>query len=146
MIVTQKQREKPRVYLGGAVANKDDYGADWRDSLTAEFEKDFEFLNPLHWFQPSPTESADTDVVREDLRQLTDADLLLVNWEVGVPKTGTPMEMVYAHGYGKHIVVWASNCASESEVLSNISPWVAYHSDVLTHDRDEAVSALYDIA
>jgi len=70
------------------------------------------------------------DIVELDKIDVTNADVLLVNYDK--PSVGTSMEILYAWERGKLVVVVAAPDA-------RISPWLRYHSHRIVHSFAEAV-------
>lgn len=158
-------------YLAGPIQHSDGHGVDWREQIQEDFPN-IDWRDPLSKYDPTDpkvdfydedgdgdlyklqTEIAGDDetyvtpedIVEGDKRVIDDADSLLVGWSE-VPTAGTPMEMMYVymlnelHPHRDHrpIVVWWRD---KDEAEGRLSPWVQYHADYVTGDRDEAVTFL----
>lgn len=87
-----------------------------------------------------------TDIVEGDKRIIDRSDAILVGWSE-VPSCGTPMEVMYQymlnelHPHRDHvpIVVWWMD---GDDLEKTLSPWMEYHTDYVTYDRQDAVDDL----
>ena len=77
------------------------------------------------------------EIVDLDKRDVREADVILVNYIK--PSVGTSMEIFYAWGIGKPVIVW---CAADT----NISPWLRYHSTAFVHSLSGVVSKIREVA
>lgn len=145
--------DKPTLYMAGAVANKDDNGAGWRDQLKENID-DIEWKDPLDKYdadeisimlgggsdgvdfeeEGGETTVTDAEIVEGDKEMIDESDALLVYWEQGVAKAGTPMEVIYAYERDMPVAVVFDGLKP--------SPWVYYHADGLFPDFDRALDHL----
>lgn len=113
---------KPKLYLSGPIYGTTDQEQEWRRVVTTSLLDLYEILNPLDRdFRGTKFDVVNsTTIVRADLMQVDNADVVLANCE----RTGwgTAMEIFYAHMKGKPVLFFTSN--------ENPSPWL------LTRARD----------
>ena len=73
------------------------------------------------------------EIVDNDLKDISDADFLLVN--ATEPSWGTAMEIVYARQQGKFIVAYVGN-------LISISPWLRKHCSEIVSSLEIAIQLI----
>lgn len=72
------------------------------------------------------------EIVEGDLADIRGCDVVLANcWK---PSYGTAMELVYAHGMGKRIVVVVPD-------PGRVSPWLRFHATVVVGSVEDGVRA-----
>jgi hypothetical protein len=73
------------------------------------------------------------EIVENDKRDIDGSDVILVYYDK--PSVGTSMEILYAHTFGKRIVL-----VDKSD--KPLSPWLIYHCPEVTKSLDEAIALL----
>lgn len=112
-----------KVYLcGGINGLSDPECRGWREVARARLEHHgHHAIDPMRRdYRGKEDESVD-DIVRGDLDDIAESDVLLVN--ATRPSWGTAMEIVYAHQARKRIVA----CVGDGPV----SPWLRYHCELV---------------
>jgi nucleoside 2-deoxyribosyltransferase len=125
-------KPKKQIYLAGPIKG---CSQEQRDAWRTFCKKHLKDLYVLH----DPVEfEADIKnhkhLVEQDLRYIKAADIILVHlWKHSV---GTSMEMVYAHQYGKEILV----------VTYDDGPWLMYHMTQRFSKLEDAIQHLKERA
>lgn len=103
----------------------------WRDTAKLLLGNKFQLLDPMRRkFVDREVDSAN-EIVEFDLRDVREADLILVNYNK--PSIGTSMEVFYAaHDLGKFIVAF-----SPFE-YRNCSPWMVRYCTKILPDLETA--------
>ena len=140
---------KPTLYLAGPVAHVDDHGVGWRETV-AETAHSFETANPLdkynvglddlaivHDGESGDGEVTPAEIVTNDKRLIDESDAILVGYEA-VRMTGTPMEVQYAFGTPKPVVLWIRDDTD----LEALSPWWHHHVSAI---EESLTSALWQL-
>jgi hypothetical protein len=147
-------KKNPRivVYLAGGIAGLNDAECkDWRNYIKDTYEKPigehrapFHFLDPMvrdyRAYDTSSTGYADQfppgiadEIVEMDKFDIARSQALIINHPK--PSTGTDMETVIAHTWGKlNIGVMPRNC--------HTSPWFVYHTYKIVSSYDDAVEEI----
>ena len=121
-----------KIYLCGAIFNVSSKKANkWRQEAMKKLPN-FECLNPL---DKKYGECSAKDIVNFDKLGITNADIVLVN--ASAPSWGTAMEILLAYQLHKIIVVFTKD--------KKISPWVLFHSSIITESLDDAITHIYNI-
>lgn len=124
------------VYLAGSVNGHDFWKVvtEWRLYAAGVLETaGYKVLNPVRGRRPTDTDSK--DIVERDLRDIDQADILLV--EMDHPERayiGTAMEVRYAWERKKEIVLWGK--------ANRESHWLQYHATAWFEDLDRALDHL----
>lgn len=105
---------------------------DWREWVKAHLSGEYFLLDPMRRkFVDRQVDSAN-EIVEFDLRDVRDADLILVNYNR--PSIGTSMEVFYAaHDLGKFVVAFSPLPFAEC------SPWMARFCTKILPDLETAV-------
>ena len=115
-----------KIYLSGPIMDEHEGVArEWRESAKRLLGDKFFLLDPMRRnFKDREVYSAN-EIVRFDLQDVEDADLLLVNYNK--PSIGTSMEIFHAsHNLGKFVVAFSPYS------FKDCSPWmVKYCTKIL---------------
>lgn len=113
--------DKARVYMAGPIQHAQDRGKGWRERVKEQYDQ-LEWVDPIDKYDSASAaaEWEDERIVQEDLGLIDECEALLVHWEE-VPTCGTPMEIRYAYGEDKLVVVQTTVPYDE------LSPWLTYH-------------------
>ena len=115
-----------KIYLSGPIMDEHEGGArEWREISKRLLGDKFFLLDPMRRnFKDREVDSAN-EIVRFDLQDVDDADLLLVNYNK--PSIGTAMEVFHAsHNLGKFVVTFSPFD------FKDCSPWmVKYCTKIL---------------
>ena len=115
-----------KIYLSGPIMDEHEGVArEWRESAKRLLGDKFFLLDPMRRnFKDREVDSAN-EIVRFDLQDVEDADLLLVNYNK--PSIGTSMEIFHAsHNLGKFVVAFSPYS------FKDCSPWmVKYCTKIL---------------
>ncbi len=125
--------EYKTIYLSGPIMDESAGTArEWRETAKELLGGKFRLLDPMRRkFIDRQVDSAN-EIVEFDLRDVRDADLILVNYNK--PSIGTSMEVFYAaHDLGKFIVAF-----SPFE-YKNCSPWMVRYCTKILPDLESAV-------
>jgi nucleoside 2-deoxyribosyltransferase len=123
---------KKTIYLSGPIMDEHEGTArEWRETATQMLKDNFHLLDPMRRkFVDRQVDSAN-EIVEFDLRDVREADLILVNYNK--PSIGTSMEVFYAaHDLGKFIVAF-----SPFE-YRNCSPWMVRYCTKILPDLETA--------
>ena len=124
-----------RVYLAGpirALAAEDAYR--WRHRAEDFLqEKGFSVTIPR-----SRTNEPSDEIVAKDLGSILISDIVLAHVPEGVSSFGTPMEIFFAAGKGKAVVLWGGNFEE-----GQMSPWLEYHCEAYCDELAEALSFIW---
>ena len=96
-----------KIYLSGPIMDESaGYAREWRSAAKLLLGEKFQLLDPMRRkFVDREVDSAN-EIVEFDLRDVREADLILVNYNK--PSIGTSMEVFYAaHDLGKFIVAFS---------------------------------------
>ena len=121
-----------KIYLSGPIMDESHGAArQWRDTAKLLLGNKFQLLDPMRRkFVDREVDSAN-EIVEFDLRDVREADLILVNYNK--PSIGTSMEVFYAaHDLGKFIVAF-----SPFE-YRNCSPWMVRYCTKILPDLETA--------
>ena len=119
------------VYLCGPINGcTDDECNDWRETLMKTYPQ---AINPMVRDYRGVEDVAYREIVDLDKRDVRACDVVVVNYTK--PSVGTSMEVLYAWGLGKPVVVWCRRDAA-------ISPWLRYHSTCFCHSLSEVVETV----
>jgi len=120
-----------KIYLCGPIQFADD-AVSWRKKASYKLKKYFEILDPLRRnFRDNEIYSTN-EIVKFDLQDIEDADIVLVNYCKS--SIGTSMEVREAYNRGKFIVAFTD--LKEKDW----SPWMIYHCTRILKDFDKAVA------
>lgn len=142
---------KPVVYLAGPVAELDDGGASWRESVEDEYRDRIETRNPLSKYNvpledlrvsEQPYTGGEgvvgySEIVESDLELLEESDAVLVGYE-DVQSIGTPMEVRWAYERDYDIAIWIR----DDTAIDDLSPWYLHHASAITTSLELAVGHL----
>ena len=123
---------KPKIYLSGPIMDADPHGArEWRAKAKELLGESFELLDPMRRsFIDRAVDSAN-EIVRFDLQDVDDADVILVNYSK--PSIGTAMEVFYAgHVKDKFIVAFSPF------TYQDCSPWMVKYCTKILPSLEEA--------
>lgn len=122
------------VYLCGGINGLNDGDCrDWREAAK-EFLAPLRTLDPMRRDYRGIEEDSVEAIVTGDLRDIAEADFVLVN--ATRPSWGTAMEIVYARMLHKQVVVFT--------VETRVSPWLRFHADYIgtsLHDACARITA-----
>lgn len=148
---------KPTVYLAGPIMFADDGGHGWRDRIMNDYPNEFNWLNPLDEkdgssedltilpaevaadYTPRPGEEVVTDeeVVKDDKRLIREeSDAIFVGYPDKTVTWGTPQEQIYCYQFDKPTFAWHKNL----DWIDDCSPWLRFHSEYHSQDRDNVVT------
>ena len=122
-----------KIYLSGPIMDERPGAAcDWREWVKNQLSGRFTLLDPMRRkFVDRQVDSAN-EIVEFDLRDVRDADLVLVNYNR--PSIGTSMEVFYAaHDLGKFVVAFSPLA------FQDCSPWMARFCTKILPDLESAV-------
>jgi nucleoside 2-deoxyribosyltransferase len=120
------------LYLAGPINGCTDSEAlDWRNAATQALSESYKIKSPMDRDYRGREDDNVDAIVYGDLRDIRDADVLLVNAER--PSWGTAMETFYAHREKRYVVVVCPG---------SVSPWLRFHSAVVCASWDEAFAHL----
>lgn len=124
------------VYLAGPINGCTDAEArEWREQVKRELTGAYRCIDPMDDdFRGHEAENART-IVQRDKARIRGAETVLAN--VWRPSVGTPMEVQYAKGEGKTVVLIATE---------PVSPWYVYHASVIVPTVDAAIAHLRERA
>lgn len=141
-----------RIYLAGAISDAPDSGMPWRRDVEDRLSEGIEVDNPLDRIDVTdshvevveassePDAVLDGDLIVSDKSAIESSDVLLVNWQSNLIKTGTPMEVLFAYERGIPVVVWHSD-----RVREELSPWIRFHASYLHERFEDAVDRAEDL-
>lgn len=121
-----------KIYLSGPIMDESaGVAREWRNTAKSLLGEKFQLLDPMRRkFVDREVDSAN-EIVEFDLRDVREADLILVNYNK--PSIGTSMEVFYAaHDLGKFIVAF-----SPFE-YQNCSPWMVRYCTKILPDLERA--------
>jgi nucleoside 2-deoxyribosyltransferase len=119
-----------KVYLAGPIFGRtDEECRAWREEAKRLLAP-HETLDPMQRDFRGYEEQNAARIVRHDLAEIRQADLLLVNAKQA--SWGTAMELVYAHRAGKNSVAFCSG---------RVSPWLRYHTTAVFPTLLDAVES-----
>jgi len=126
-------REKAKLELEGK-----DFYVKLGDKIKTEHSPmgGFSCLDPMRRQFNDEDQLGVNEIVQMDKKDVEDADILLVNYNVARGRTtlcGTSMEVFYAHELGKYIVAF-SDLPPEKW-----SPWMIYHCTRILPSLDDAI-------
>ena len=124
--------QKPKIYLSGPIMDADPHGArEWRTKAKELLGANFILLNPMRRsFVDRAVDSAN-EIVRFDLQDVEDANIILVNYSK--PSIGTAMEVFYAgHVLNKFVVAFSPFTFKDS------SPWMVKYCTKILPTLEEA--------
>ncbi len=131
---------RPTIYLAGAIHHvPPEFAISWRREATKQLERYYDILDPTadkDLYQPDVNTTVYTpeEIVSADINMILRSHIILAEiTRKDIPYHGTSMELAYAFGQDKHIVVWGG-CESY---------WVRFHSDVIVQSLSEAVEYLH---
>ena len=122
-----------KLYLSGPIMDEHEGSArEWRESAKRLLSGEFILLDPMRRnFKDREVDSAN-EIVRFDLQDVDDADLLLVNYNK--PSIGTSMEVFHAnHNLGKFVVAFSPFDFKEC------SPWMVKYCTKILPTLEEAI-------
>lgn len=120
------------IYLSGPIMDEHEGCArEWREAAKRMLGHKFLLLDPMRRkFVDRQVDSAN-EIVEFDLRDVRNADLLLVNYNR--PSIGTSMEVFYAaHDQGKFVVAFSPYA------YEDCSPWMARYCTKILGSLEEA--------
>ncbi|MBE6390261.1 MAG: hypothetical protein E7043_08855 [Lentisphaerae bacterium] len=125
--------EYRKIYLSGPIMDESaGMAREWRNAAKLLLGDKFLLLDPMRRkFVDREVDSAN-EIVEFDLRDVREADLILVNYNK--PSIGTSMEVFYAaHDLGKFIVAFSPFEYREC------SPWMVKYCTKILPDMESAV-------
>jgi len=125
--------EYRKIYLSGPIMDESaGMAREWRNAAELLLGDKFLLLDPMRRkFVDREVDSAN-EIVEFDLRDVREADLILVNYNK--PSIGTSMEVFYAaHDLGKFIVAFSPFEYREC------SPWMVKYCTKILPDMESAV-------
>lgn len=126
------------IYLCGPIADRTDAQCVvWRDGVTAAWPG--KTLNPLRRDYRGRELENPAQLVADDLDDIDNSDGLLVWFDA--PSVGTSMEIFYAKGEGKPIVV----VDARPDRSRPLSPWLVHHVDRVVQDVGVALLLLAEL-
>jgi nucleoside 2-deoxyribosyltransferase len=122
-----------KLYLSGPIMDEHEGTArEWRETAKKLLSGEFVLLDPMRRnFKDREVDSAN-EIVRFDLQDVDDADLILVNYSKA--SIGTSMEVFYAnHNLGKFVVAFSPFEFKEC------SPWMVKYCTKILPSLEDAV-------
>lgn len=118
------------IYLCGPINGcTDEECTSWRELVKGLW--DGPTLDPMRRDYRGRGHEASTEIVELDKVDVSDSDVLLVNYEK--PSVGTSMEVLYAWERGKVVVVVSAKGAA------GLSPWLTYHAHHIATSFADAI-------
>lgn len=118
-----------KVYLCGPINGcTDEECRDWREYVKTWLD---DTLDPMRRDYRGKEISHVAEIVELDKIDIDQCNVLLVNYDK--PSVGTSMEVFYAWGRGKKVIVVHAEDAK-------LSPWLIYHSHALFTSFDRAIA------
>lgn len=121
-----------KIYLSGPIMDEHEGVArEWRETAKRLLGDKFFLLDPMRRnFKDREVDSAN-EIVRFDLQDVEDADLILVNYNK--PSIGTSMEIFHAsHNLGKFVVAFSPF------TFADCSPWMVKYCTKILPDLEQA--------
>ena len=109
-----------KIYVSGAITGYEKETGKWRKGWKKILE-DAEFTVFDPWLDRPKDSSGVVGTVREDVRRILSADILLVNGDI--PSWGTAQEMVYARIFNTKVYTIFTDSKK------TVPFWLEYHSD-----------------
>ena len=133
-----------KIYLTGALSDRQDPFA-WQNELQESDEWDeHEFVNPYHLneFELGSEEvyKSPEKIVEPALEEVADCDGLLVRWDENAFLVGTAMEIMESYRHDVPAVIWYGG------YKDNLSPWLSYHTRGSFEDKEKALQVLLGFA
>ena len=123
-----------KIYLCGPIMDEHEGTArEWRETAKKYLSGNFVLLDPMRRnFKDREVDSAN-EIVRFDLQDVDDADLLLVNYNK--PSIGTAMEIFYAsHVKGKFVVAFSPF------TFEDCNPWMVKYCTKILPSLEDAIN------
>lgn len=116
-----------KVYLAGPIFGRTDEDCRvWRERAKCLLGGAIKTLDPMRRDYRGCEASAANDIVRGDLKDIEECDVVLAN--VSSPSWGTAMEIAIASRAGKAVFAFG--------VASPISPWLLHHCEFIHEDLE----------
>ncbi len=127
---------KKRVFLSGPMRGiPRDQSLAWRTLATNYLTQEFDVLHALRQREEKETFTDPRAAVIRDLSDIASSHILLVNdTHEGASMIGTAMEVFYAHGQHKPVIIFGH--AHEKDY------WLNYHSHLRLETLEEACDVL----
>jgi nucleoside 2-deoxyribosyltransferase len=122
-----------KIYLSGPIMDEHEgIAREWRETAKKLLSGEFVLLDPMRRnFKDREVDSAN-EIVRFDLQDVEDADIILVNY--CKPSIGTSMEVFHAnHNLGKFVVGFSPYEFKEC------SPWMVKYCTKILSSLEEAI-------
>lgn len=138
------------IYLSGPIRKDDSDGRDWRNNLINDYSDNYEFVNPLDFYDPAEHEILNdpidldedsnkkqvlpSEYVMEDKLNMASCEYIFV----GLPEViarGTLMECMFAYASDIPFFVWTIDGQEESG-------WLYHHSEFMSSDREAVMKAI----
>lgn len=135
------------VYLAGAMScyfntEQHDYPKQWREDAKEYVKKlydDITLVSPTDFYEIGKNyHKSETEVMRFDLRRVSESDIVLVNLKDLHSSLGTSDEILYAFIRGNTVIGFIDD---ESE-LKNIHPWKIEQIDRIETGKDSMKRAI----
>jgi nucleoside 2-deoxyribosyltransferase len=122
-----------RIYLCGPINGcTDSEAASWRDVAKA-WLGEANCIDPMRRDYRGHEDENVTGIIEGDKNDISACDVVLANcWQVS---WGTPMELVYARLWCKPVIAVVPKDA-------RVSPWLRYHTSLITDSFDDALNAV----
>lgn len=133
-LVLYGENNMKTLYLCGPINGcTDSEAVDWREYVKTIWSG--KTLDPMRRDYRGRENESVNEIVELDKIDIAQSDALIVNYEK--PSVGTSMEVFHAFNTGKFVVVV---CKKEAV----ISPWLRYHSHIITHNFEHGVQSVKD--
>lgn len=135
-------RNSYKIYLSGAIGCYEKSGSDyyktWRKDVDDMFAASIDdCFDPTKFYSYNDSSYTEKEVMRYDLKQLKNSDIVLVNLDSIDMSIGTAQEILYAYLLNIPIIGFI-----EDEESTYIHPWVKEEVDKIfvgENSKDEAV-------
>ena len=135
-------RSSYKIYLSGAIGcyekSNSDYHKTWRKDVVDMFGASIDdCFDPTKFYNYNDSSYTEKEVMRYDLKQLKNSNIVLVNLDSIDMSTGTAQEILYAYLLDIPIIGFI-----EDEESTYIHPWIREEVDKIfvgENSKDEAV-------
>ena len=124
------------IYLCGPIQGcTDTESHGWRDRIQKDYPM-YTYLDPMVRDYRGREDDSFAEIVELDKLDISESDILLVNWPGDKPSAGTSMEIIWGWLTDKLVVTVVNPKVK-------LSPWIKYHSHAIFTDWDEAMDFIF---